>query len=110
MGLFNRGKANEKTQKEKPKTPKDLMAEQIEKLTPGQILKYKVPESWGGDFITIELNPAYPEKAKSKKFLLGVENIVNGQPGGKKNLIGDSDKPLDLAKWVLDRKGEPFAA
>lgn len=110
MGLFNFGKVSGNTEKEKVKTPRDLMAEQIEKLTPGQVLKYKVPESWGGDFIVLELNPAFPEKAKSQKYLLGVENIINGQPGGKKSYIGESNKPLDLAKWVSDRKGELFLA
>lgn len=109
MGIFNKGKTAE-TEKAKKLSPKDILAEQIEKLTSGQVLYFKVPESWGGDFIAIELNPQYPEKPKSKKYLLGVENIVNGQPGGKKTSIGDSDKPIELAKWVLDRQGEPFVA
>lgn len=91
--------------KAKPKTPKDIMAEQIEKLTAGQVLKYKVPESWGGDFIVVELNPAYPEKNKSKKYLLEVENIIDGKPGGKRNCICDMNKPLELAKWVIERQG-----
>lgn len=95
---------------EKPSvpTPKDVVKGQIEQLAPGQTLKYKVPQAWGGDFIDICLNPTYPEKPKSKKYNLCVEGVVEGKPNGKITILGDSNDAKYLASWVSDRKGEFF--
>ena len=85
---------------------KDDIIEHIEQLGVGQTLHYKVPESWGGDLIYIELNPQYPETGK--KYSLGTETIADGKPSGKKSFISYSEKAKELAAWVLGRKGEPF--
>lgn len=90
-------------------TPNEVLANQIEQqLTMGQTLRYKIPETSGGGFITVELNPQYPQKGR--KYILSMENMVNGMPGGKKTILYDSDNSIDLATSVLDRNGELFVA
>jgi hypothetical protein len=88
--------------------PYMALADQIEQITPGQLLRYKIPEpeTWGGDFITVELNPQYPQKGR--KYILSIENAVSGMPGREKTIIYDSDQSIEIANSVHDRKGEPF--
>jgi len=93
--------------KAKKLAPYMALAGQIEQLVPGQTLRYKIArETWGGDFVTVELNPQHPQKGR--KYILSIENAVNGMPGGKKSIIYDSDQSIELAASVLDRNGEPF--
>lgn len=102
-------KPGTRAQAAKPKklTPNEVLAKQIEQLIPGQILRYKiVRETWGADFIAVELNPQYPQKGK--KYILSTGNIVQGMPGGKKSIMYESDNSLEIATSVLDRKGEQF--
>jgi hypothetical protein len=93
--------------KAKKLSPHMALANQIELLIPGQTLKYKIPETSGGGFITIELNPHYPQGGK--KYVLSIENMVNGMPGGQRSFLYDSDKPTDLTTSILDRNAELYA-
>lgn len=94
--------------KAKKLAPYMSLANQIEQLIPGQILRYKIPEpeKWGFGFLTVELNPQYPQKGR--KYILSTENIVNGMPGGKKSIMYDSDKSIEIANSIHDRNGELF--
>lgn len=96
-----------KPQKVEKLSPKEIIGNQIEQLGPGQSLSYKVPEVWGGDFITVELNPQYP--GKGKKYVLGTDKIVEGKPAGKRSRMWDSDKPKDIAGWIVERDGKLFS-
>jgi hypothetical protein len=98
--------AKKKTAKVKPPSPIDIMTGEIERLSAGQVLRYELPEVYGGDLAVIQANPDYPQKGK--KYRLGSERIVDGKPAGKINFIWDTNKPMDLAKWVLERNGVPF--
>jgi len=82
------------------------LVSQIEQLVPGQTLRYRIPETWGGNFITVELNPQYPQKGR--KYILSIENAAHGMPGGKKTIMYDSDNPKELVTSILDRNGELF--
>jgi len=84
----------------------NIIASQIEQLGPGQSLSYKLPESFGGELVVIELNPRYPDK--ERKYILSTDKIVDGEPAGKKSLLFGHDKPRVLARWVVDRDGEAF--
>ncbi len=92
--------------KAKKLTPYMVLASHIEQLIPGQTLRYKIPETWGGNFITVELNPQYPQKGR--KYILSIEKMANGLPGGEKTIMYDSDKSIDLAASIKDRNGELF--
>lgn len=87
---------------------KDIIANQIEQLGLGQSLGYKLPETFGGGLAVIELNPRYPTEKRQKKYILSTEEIVDSKPAGKRRLLWDSDKPKELAAWVVDRQGELF--
>jgi hypothetical protein len=73
---------------------KEIMG-QVEQLSDGQSLKFKIPQTFGGGIAVIELN-----KNKGKKYLLKLGKDENVTP------YFDSDKPKDLAKWLADRQGE----
>jgi hypothetical protein len=73
---------------------KEIM-QQVEQLTDGQSLKFKIPQTFGGGMAAIELNPN-----KGKKYLLKLGKDENLTP------YFDADKPKELAKWVADRQGE----
>jgi len=94
--------------KAKKLAPSMSLANQIEQITPGQSLRYKIPEpeKWGCGFLTVELNPQYPQKGR--KYILSTENAVHGMPGGEKTIICDSDNSIEVATLVLERDGEPF--
>ena len=92
--------------KAKKLAPYMALASQIEQLVPGQTLRYRIPETWGGNFITVELNPQYPQKGR--KYILSIENAVHGMPSGKKTIMYDSDNPIEIATSILDRNGELF--
>ena len=96
-----------KKEKEKGTSPKDIMAGEIEGLTPDQSLCYKLPPIYGGDLVVVKLNPNYP--GKGKKYLVCSESIVDGKPSGKVVTGWDSDKASYIAGWVIERLGVPFA-
>jgi hypothetical protein len=100
------GKEKGKTTEVKPPSPREVMAGEIEQLSAGQFLRYKLPPFYGDDLAVIQMNPDYPQKGR--KYRLGSESIIDGKPSGKINFIWDTDKPADLAKWVLERLGVQF--
>ena len=88
-------------------SPQEIIGSQIEQLGPGQSLSYKLPEALGGDFAIVELNPQYP--GKGKKYVVSSDEIVEGKPAGKKFRMFDSDKPKDIAGWIMKREGKLFS-
>ncbi len=99
-----------KEEKVKEQTKRQLMvgriASEVEQLTPGQSLIYKLPEFyWDGfaAFLIAEPNPTYPQKGK--KYCMYTDKIVDGKPAGKKASMGQSDKPKGIAEWMADRDG-----
>ena len=102
------GKKNEAKVKEP--SPNEILMNRIvgevEQLSPGQNLTYKLPEFyWGGwaAFLICDLNPSYPEKGK--KYILSTDKIADGKPAGAKNRLMDTNHPKDFAEWVAQRNG-----
>lgn len=95
-----------KPQKPKKLSPKEIVINQIEQLSPGQRLSYRLHETFGGGLGIIELNPNYP--TKGKKYILSTDKIVDAKPAGKIQLVWDYNKPKDLADWIVERYGVPF--
>jgi hypothetical protein len=48
----------------------------------------------------IELNPQYPGK-KQKKYNINVADVVDNHPVDKGEKLWDTDKPKDIAAWVI---------
>lgn len=93
--------------REKKLSPKEVIINKIEQLTPGQALCYKLPETYGGGLAVVELNPQYPQKGK--RYVMSTEELVDNKPSGKRRRLWDSDKPKDLAAWIIDRNGVLFS-
>ena len=76
---------------------------QMEQFKEGQVLKFTIPEIFGGGVAIIALNPNFP-KDGGKKYLLRLGNdeklAERGEP------YWPTDKPKELAKWVADRQGD----
>lgn len=102
-----------KKKNEPEPSPRDAamnrFALEVEQLTQGQSLIYKLPEFyWSGfaAFLMVDLNPSYPQKGR--KYIMSTDGIADGKPAGLKKRLSDSNKPKDVADWVVQRKGERF--
>jgi hypothetical protein len=76
---------------------------QMKAVKEGQVLKFTIPEIFGGGTAIITLNPGFPGHGQ-KKYLLKLGN-------GEQQAVGATpywatDKAKDLAKWVADRQGD----
>ena len=79
---------------------KDEIMGRLEKLQPGEALKFRLSPTFAEMVVILELNPAYPKKGE-KRYLLWL---------GKTEELAKKDKPHDtsdkakkLAVWVSDR-------
>ena len=82
------------------------IANEVEQLTQGQSLIYKLPQDfWNGfaAFLIAEPNPTYPQKGK--KYCMYTDKIEDGKPAGKRWIMGKTDKPKDIADWIVERHG-----
>jgi|WetSurMetagenome_2_1015567.scaffolds.fasta_scaffold189888_2 hypothetical protein len=82
---------------------------EVEQITPGQLLVYKVPEYlgiMGAVFLIIELNYSYP--GKGKKYVVSTDKMADGKPSGQRVRSFESNKPVEYANWVVDRIGERY--
>jgi hypothetical protein len=93
--------------KAKKLSPKGIIINQIEQLAPEHAVTYRLPEGRGGNLAVVELNPQYP--GKGRKYTMSFEKLVDGKPSGKRSHIWDSDKPKDVAGWILSLNGELFS-
>ena len=84
----------------------DEITEQMEQFKEGQILKFSIPEIFGGGVAVVGLNPNYPGKGE-KKYLLKVGDNEKLAEEGKP--YWSSDKAGAVAKWVADRQGDQIS-
>lgn len=82
------------------------LADQIAQLVPGQVLRFKIPETQEGEFITVQLNPQYSRSGR--RYIIGIEDAIAGMPGNRNTLMYVSDEPMEIATSILNRQGEPF--
>ena len=95
-----------KPQKAKKLSPMEIMISQIEQLGPRQSLTYQLAEYLMDRFAIVELNPQYP--AKGRRYIVYIDKIADGRPAGQKTRSWDSNKPKDVASWILEKKGVLF--
>lgn len=100
-----------KKEEKKELSPKEIkineIATKVEQLSSGETLIYKLPEFyWAGfgAFCIVERNPD-----SGRKYVLSTDKIEDGKPAGRKSRVWDSDKPKDVAGWILDKQGELYS-
>lgn len=91
----------------RPKSPRDVLIERIEQVTPGQEVAFRLPPIYGSDIIVVEANKDYP--GKGHKFAVASADPVEGKPGPNRRHIWEADKAKPIADWILARNGEPIA-
>jgi len=79
---------------------KNEIIESMEKLQPGESLKFQLTPTFSSQIVILELNPAFPGKGE-KKYLLRVGKTEEHARAGKP--YNSSDKAKKLAEWVAER-------
>ena len=79
---------------------KDEIIERLEKLQPGETLKFRLSPTFGDMNVILELNPAYPKKGE-KRYLLWLGKTE--EHARKDKPYDTSDKAKKLAGWVSER-------
>jgi hypothetical protein len=103
LDIIKLGRSSESEIKPRKLSPNQTL---IDQLAFGQMLRNTISEKRGGRFLDIEVNPDYPRLGK--KYMVSIEKAYNGLPNGNKNLIDESDYPIDVDKSVSDREGDIF--
>jgi len=85
------------------KLTSEEIIEQMEQFKEGQVVKFNIPEIFGGGVGIIGLNPDYPGPGQ-KKYLLKLGD--DEKRAGEASPYWATDKPKDFAKWVADRQGD----
>ena len=81
----------------------DEIVELMEQLKKEDVLKFTMPEIFGGGVAVVGLNPN-PAGKVQKKYILKVGNDEVSASGG--NIYWQKDKAKHIAKWVADRQGD----
>lgn len=79
---------------------KEEIIERMEKLQPGESMRFQLSSTFASQFVILELNPEYPKKGE-KKYLLRL-----GKTEARAQMdrpFDASDKPKKLAGWVAER-------
>jgi hypothetical protein len=66
----------------------------VNKLTDGKELTYKLPETFGGEFVHIALN-----KEGKGKYIIILEKEDDGKPNGQRSVFLTTDSASFCAKW-----------
>ena len=81
----------------------DEIVELMEQLKKEDVLKFTMPEIFGGGVAVVGLNPD-PSGKDQKKYILKVGNDEASALRG--NVYWQNDKAKAIAKWVADRQGD----
>jgi len=87
-------------------TPRRIIVHDVEKILDGEFLTYQLPKVyWGGlgGYAIVELNREYPKQGK--KYIISVDNMGENKPAGKKKKLWASNKPKEIAAWILEKGG-----
>ena len=74
----------------------------MEQLKKEEVIRFTLPEIFGGGVAVIGLNPK-PLGKKEKRYILKVGNDEASALEG--NIYYQNDKAKAVAKWVADRQG-----
>jgi len=79
----------------------------IEQLSPGESVRYRLPEVYGGQVAVVEFNTEYPWRGS--KYGLSIQTLVDAKPVVKKERVLESDEAKDIAAWLSQRRGKPLS-
>ena len=79
------------------------IVEVMEQLKKEEVIRFTIPEIFGGGVAVVGLNPNPPGKDQ-KKYILKVGNDEASTLEG--NIYWQNDKAKHIAKWVADRQGD----
>ena len=82
------------------KLERQEIIQQMEQLKEGDVIRFTIPEIFGGGVAVVGLN----SEKRGKRYLLKVGN--HGAGAESANPYWLSDKAKDIAKWVADRQGD----
>ncbi len=86
---------------------KEAITAQISRLGDYSAIHY-VSEGWPGPFlIIVEINQDYPKKGK--KYTISFDDLTDGCPAGNKLFIAQSNRPAQIARWLLGRKATLYS-
>jgi len=91
----------------KPQSPRDLLIDKFEQLTPGQEIAFHLPEMYGPEIIVVAANKDYP--GKGHRYAVQSANPVDGRPGAKRNTIWEASKTRPIADWLVLRNAEQLS-
>lgn len=91
--------------KVKAKSPRDVLIEKIDQMTPGQELWYRLSPMYGKDLIVVLANKDFPGKRISRYAVQGADDI-DGKPGPKRRTYWESNKAKPVALWLIGRTAE----
>ena len=97
----------EKPEKARKLSPRDMAAQELEQITPGQHAMYRLGKTYIKPYITILHNPEYP--GKGKKYSVLQDGISeDGSPANKPGRFWDTNDAREIAGWLLEREGTPL--
>ena len=79
------------------------IVEVMEQLKEEEVIRFTIPEIFGGGVAVVGLNPKPPRK-EQKKYILKVGQDEASALG--ENIYWQNDKAKAIAKWVADRQGD----
>ncbi len=101
--------AKAKPARERKLTPREVVSRQIESVERGGVIVYELGQIYVKPFITVLRNASYP--AEGKEYIVFQEGRADdGTPSGKRGKFWDTNKPMDIAKWLLEREGRLYTA
>jgi hypothetical protein len=90
----------------KPKKPRDALTDEIDQLTPGQQLLFRLPEIYGPEIIIIDAIKDY--QGKGPRFSMIASPPVDGKPGPTRNTMWQSSKAKAIADWLIMRSAQKY--
>jgi len=92
-----------KTHKAKRLTQREIIS-QIEALSSGESVSYRLPKAYGNQVAMVEFNTEYPWRGS--KYILSTQTMEDAKPTGEKELVLESDEAKDIATWLYQRRGQ----
>ena len=93
-----------KPEKVKKLSPKDIVAQQIATLQPGEEVTFKLGEMYVKPFVAIVRNVDYPTQGKQFTVFQDSKDS-DGKPAGKRGKFWDTNKAAEIADWIVSREG-----
>jgi len=77
---------------------------QIEQLSAGESVSYRLPEVYGGQVTVVEFNTEYPWRGS--KYRLSIQTLIDGKPVGERERVSESHEAKDIAAWLSERRAK----